>query len=186
MNRREPGASLVPYSANGPTRLSEIERNISDTRAALEQTLDELSERLLPAERLVTTGMDIAGGSIGQASLNRCLQFVRAHPVPAAVIGCGIVLAVLGTSDDPGASAPAVTEWKRLRIGAPSVFGEKRVSDTGETGPKATLPGTQIVIALGLVAGLVAAVLMMRKGKGAAPRHSGERPSEKARGSETQ
>jgi hypothetical protein len=98
--------SVAGKAASG--RLTAIERDIVATRAALGRTLEELAHQLTPrpAQRLVQTGLDITAGTIGEASLNQGLEFVRANPIAAALIGCGAMLAVFGRFSD-GDAGPA-------------------------------------------------------------------------------
>jgi Protein of unknown function (DUF3618) len=152
------GAANAPTS---PRRPAEIERDLVATRHALGQTLDELAQRLLPrpAQRLVDTGIDVAAGSIGEASVNRCLEFVRANPIPAALIAGGVILALIGRADDTaGAAATSCRSGTRPAAGADTPAAS---AIRAEGRPKGVLHAhPRLLAAIGLSLGAVVAILL--------------------------
>ncbi len=94
--------------ADMPEDPENIERNLAETRARMEQRLDELQDKLAPA-RLAD---DIARNVLSDA---------KANPIPLALIGIGLGWLALGRSDQARA-APAADErasdgwiWTRIR-----------------------------------------------------------------------
>jgi hypothetical protein len=88
------------YDANKP--LSEIEEDISRTRAELGETLDALERRLAPRQ-LLEKGVDMLRGSL-DGNLDRVGETLRANPIPLALIGAGIGWLLLSHRDGVAAA----------------------------------------------------------------------------------
>lgn len=91
--------------ADMPEDPENIERNLAETRARMEQRLDELQDKLAPA-RLAD---DIARNVLSDA---------KANPIPIALIGIGLGWLALGRSDQATGASERGSEgglWTRIR-----------------------------------------------------------------------
>jgi len=102
-------ASGIPPSPPG-----EAEREITRTRAELDQTLDAL-ERRLAARHLVAKGFDMFRDNFtGYEELSqKGIEMVRANPIPVALMGLGAAWLIAATAASPEQIAAA-----RRRLGA--------------------------------------------------------------------
>ncbi|MEX2016218.1 MAG: DUF3618 domain-containing protein, partial [Candidatus Hydrogenedentales bacterium] len=105
--------TTVSYEANGPNTSGassdEIKRDIDRTRYEMDETLDELSERLQP-RHLLDDVLDVFRsdtGGAGQARLvaqragRNFVDQIQENPVPMALIGAGIAWMLLsGRKED--------------------------------------------------------------------------------------
>jgi uncharacterized protein DUF3618 len=106
------GPEQDPLASNPPkedTRSSsEIKSDIRRTRGRLDDTLEDLNERLSPRSLVndVLSWFESRGGSGSGESLNRgyrnVVRHVKANPMPALLIGAGIAWLILRPeNDDP-------------------------------------------------------------------------------------
>lgn len=73
-------------AANRSRSPAEIEREIDETRARMDRTLDELEYRLSPGQ---VASMAIQELTSGEPS--RMVEVIRRNPIPAAMIGIGVL-----------------------------------------------------------------------------------------------
>ncbi len=95
----------LPDSA--PRSSDEIQSGIRDTRQRMDQTLDELGQRLTPRS-LLNSAMDwwddnssnIAGKSRVEKTYRMVSQQVKKHPAPSLLIGAGLVWLFLNSDEE--------------------------------------------------------------------------------------
>ena len=156
MSDRHNASALMPINGSHD-KLDELERDIATTRISLGRTLNELTDRLLPqsAEQLVNVSFDAAGGSFGENAVIRCLEFMRAHPLPTAVIGCSALASLLLPME----------EERPLQLPA-----DAAAVQAAPRGPNALLKRhPAMVAAVGLTLGAVAAILLLPSRAKASP-----------------
>jgi ElaB/YqjD/DUF883 family membrane-anchored ribosome-binding protein len=103
----------LPDSA--PRSSDEIQSGIRDTRQRMDETLDELSQRLTPRS-LLNSAMDwwdenssnIAGKSRVEKTYRMVSHQVKKHPAPSLLIGAGLVWLFLNSDEEDShpASSP--------------------------------------------------------------------------------
>lgn len=87
----------------------EIEREVENSRASVQNTLNELRERMSPGQ-LVDEAMGYLKTSGGNEFAGNLGRSVRDNPLPVLLIGAGIGWLMMGgnTAQRPAASSPAV------------------------------------------------------------------------------
>ena len=105
--------------------LSDLERDVEESRARLDQTIDRIQDRLTPRNLV-----DEMIGSARQTPLNTlydsALETVRRNPVPVLLIATGIGMLLNRLSKGQAASAAAMREAESTaRVG---VLPEERVA----------------------------------------------------------
>jgi hypothetical protein len=84
---------------------SELERDVAENRDRIDQTLDAIQGKLTPGQ-LIDEGLTVlkhdANGLLGSIG-----QIVRANPLPAALVGVGLVWLLLASAsaDRPGSTS---------------------------------------------------------------------------------
>jgi len=96
----------------GSKSAAEIEREVKQERAHVEQTLDELQERFSPGQ-LVDQAVTYLRGSGGADFMRNLGEAVKHNPLPLALVGVGVAWMMLG--DRSG---------RRDRYARPSYWGE--------------------------------------------------------------
>jgi hypothetical protein len=83
--------------SHGDDRASDvIKAEIDRTRAEMDYTVDELQRRLDP-QAIVHNLLETARGSAGDVT-RKALDIVRANPIPAALIGAGVIWMIVSMS----------------------------------------------------------------------------------------
>ena len=83
-----------------PSNPNEIERDLAQTRARLDATIDALQQRLSPGEMVdqaIGYVKESGGGEFGR----NLMLSVRDHPIPVALIGVGVAWLMLAAADKP-------------------------------------------------------------------------------------
>lgn len=88
---------------------AEIEREIEATRASLVTTVGEIERRLTPGRILD----DMLDGALNGRDWHDFVELVRRHPIPAALVGAGLVWLLLSGKRKPRRAAPPppADEW---------------------------------------------------------------------------
>jgi hypothetical protein len=119
----EPGFSAQESEASS----SRIKRNIDQTRAEMDQTVNALAEELSP-RHLLDDFLNLFRGDSGKVEVRRIAQQVgsktlatiRRHPVPSTLVGAGLVYLLLVEEKDQDGGGRM--SWReRSRSGAPDV-----------------------------------------------------------------
>jgi len=67
-----------------------IERDLAETRARMDQRLDELQEKLKPGQMVNETISYLGGGQNSSEAADKLISLAKANPMPAALIGAGL------------------------------------------------------------------------------------------------
>ncbi|MES2466398.1 MAG: DUF3618 domain-containing protein [Verrucomicrobiota bacterium] len=100
-------------SGDAPRSSTEIEGGIRDTRKRMDETLDELSQRLTPRSLLNSAmdwwdenSSDIVGKSRVQKTYRMVAHQAKKHPAPTLLIGAGLAWLFLNSEDESTAQSP--------------------------------------------------------------------------------
>ena len=108
-DRADSGVTAVDQSRRATARTHEIRAEIEQTREDMSETVNEIQERLRPgaiASRTADTVKQAAMETARDVADSDSVQYVRANPIPAAMVGVGIAgLAWLATRGNNGRSS---------------------------------------------------------------------------------
>ena len=96
-----------------PSNPNEIERDLAQTRARLDATIDALQQRLSPGEMVdqaIGYVKESGGGEFGR----NLMLTVRDHPIPVALIGVGVAWLMLAgpRRDHDGDGVGTRSRWQ--------------------------------------------------------------------------